>query len=85
MTLATKIKKQQHLCLVFRINLLRNLAIEDFKCVIGLNPDYFNKMIHKNRVHMCYATHPFCPDLKLMVSKFSVAIGPTCGIHCLFH
>ena len=72
-----------------RINLLKNLAIEDFKCVSGLNPDYFNKMIHKNRVHMSYATHPFCPDLKLIilttVSKLSVAIGPKCGIHCLFH
>ena len=30
-----------------RINLLRCLAIEVFKCVIGFNPDYLNKMIHK--------------------------------------
>ena len=30
-----------------RINLLRCLAIEVFKCVNGLNPDYLNKMIHK--------------------------------------
>ena len=72
------------------IDLLRNLVVKDFKCVSGLNTDYFNKMIHKNRVLMSYATHPFCPDLKLIifttVSKFSLAIGPKCGIlHCLFH
>ena len=30
-----------------RINLLRCLAIEVFKCVNGFNPDYLNKMIHK--------------------------------------
>ena len=30
-----------------RINLLRCLAIEIFKCVNGLNPDYLNKKIHK--------------------------------------
>ena len=30
-----------------RVNLLRYLAIEVFKCVNGLNPDYLNKMIHK--------------------------------------
>ena len=30
-----------------RINLLRCLAIEVFKCVNGLNPEYLNEMIHK--------------------------------------
>ena len=72
-----------------RINLLRSLAIEVFKCVNGLNHDYLNKMIHKNRVHMKYAAHPFCPDRQLIilitVSKLSVAMGPKCRIHCLFH
>ena len=42
-----------------RIDLLISPAIEDFKCVNWLNPDYLNKMIHKNRIHMSYATHPF--------------------------
>ena len=72
-----------------RIYLLRCLPIEVFECVNGLNPFYLNKMIHKNRVHMNYAKHPFCPDLKLiifiMVSKLSVAMGPKSGIHCPFH
>ena len=72
-----------------RINLMRCLAIKVFKCVNGLNPDYFNKMIHKNRVHTSYATHPFCPDLKLIilitVSKLSVAMEPKYGIHCPYH
>ena len=68
-----------------RINLLRCLAIEVFKCVNGFNPDYLNKMIHKYRVHTRYATNPFCPDLKLIilitVSKLSVAMEPKYGIY----
>ena len=59
-----------------RIDLL-SLATDVFKCVNGLNPDHLNKMIcKKNQIHMSYVTHPFCPDLKLiivtMVSKVAM-------------
>ena len=64
-----------------RINLLRCLAIEVFKCVNGLNPDYLNKMIHKKSSPYELRDSSICPDLKLIilitVSKLSVAMEPS--------